>query len=601
MFDGNSRGGSFGGLQSVQTLGIINALKTGDPTLDTLVAMLLPLLLGFLLSRARRYSTTVWTFLMRRNFSGNLYMRTISYRTSQANNGMNMNIDDDSHNRYLIKGIKLYVHAKCQLKFDEAELELTEAVGMGGGDSDDEEQGAGNVAMIHNKRMMGGRVTANTSVYSMLRSCQVVKKPIQQQWHDVGMFGGAMVRIWVKDTINDSGAGGDSNGGGGGAKSTRNLEIRLESNGPTSIDDFINAAHTWYMKEMKKLENNNRYLYDLRSFDGRAEQKAPQYSRYRLGEEKTFDSLFSQQTQSLLKIVDDFQQRKGKFGIPGFPYKLGLMLYGPPGTGKTSLIKALAKYTSRHIVNVPLARISTNQELMAIFFNKVYTVAGHNPARLGFKNVIFVLEDVDATSEVVTRRKPPAIDQQMEAAKYNADNTALVKEATELESSLIEFQAKQSPVLAEQDKLSLAGLLNALDGVVDTPGRIVIMTTNYPDLLDPALVRPGRIDKKIKLGYMLAQDVLSMLAHYFQTDLPDSEQNRIKRVLNNASDDSANTMNVTPAQVEQLILEKDSVEDVVQTLEQRADQASGDDSSGAGNTCSTITSETVMLEDDVER
>jgi hypothetical protein len=40
MFDGNSRGGSFGGLQSVQTLGIINALKTGDPTLDTMVAML---------------------------------------------------------------------------------------------------------------------------------------------------------------------------------------------------------------------------------------------------------------------------------------------------------------------------------------------------------------------------------------------------------------------------------------------------------------------------------------------------------------------------------------------------------------------------------
>ncbi|CAN0389181.1 unnamed protein product, partial [Ectocarpus sp. 13 AM-2016] len=46
------------------------------------------------------------------------------------------------------------------------------------------------------------------------------------------------------------------------------------------------------------------------------------------------------------------------------------------------------------------------------------------------------------------------------------------------------------------------GLLNVLDGVVDTPGRIVIMTTNHPESLDAALIRPGRIDKKIYLGYM---------------------------------------------------------------------------------------------------
>lgn len=48
----------------------------------------------------------------------------------------------------------------------------------------------------------------------------------------------------------------------------------------------------------------------------------------------------------------------------------------------------------------------------------------------------------------------------------------------------------------------MQGLLNVLDGVVDTPGRIVIMTTNHPETLDAALIRPGRIDKKIYLGYM---------------------------------------------------------------------------------------------------
>ena len=47
----------------------------------------------------------------------------------------------------------------------------------------------------------------------------------------------------------------------------------------------------------------------------------------------------------------------------------------------------------------------------------------------------------------------------------------------------------------KSDKLDLSGLLNILDGVVDTPGRIFIMTSNHPERLDAALIRPGRVDK----------------------------------------------------------------------------------------------------------
>ena len=52
-------------------------------------------------------------------------------------------------------------------------------------------------------------------------------------------------------------------------------------------------------------------------------------------------------------LLDHFMKKTGKFAVPGFPHKLGLLLYGPPGTGKTSLIKAIAHYTGAPLAAHP--------------------------------------------------------------------------------------------------------------------------------------------------------------------------------------------------------------------------------------------------------
>ena len=89
----------------------------------------------------------------------------------------------------------------------------------------------------------------------------------------------------------------------------------------------------------------------------------------------------------------------------------------------------------------------------------------------------------------------------------------------------------------------LTGLLNVLDGVVDSPNRIVIMTTNHPERLDPALIRPGRINKKLLLGYLQLPAAREMVRHYFGEISAEQDRRLANRFVPNA---------FTPAQARHL-------------------------------------------------
>lgn len=79
------------------------------------------------------------------------------------------------------------------------------------------------------------------------------------------------------------------------------------------------------------------------------------------------------------------------------------------------------------------------------------------------------------------------------------------------------------------NRLTFSGLLNAIDGVTSTEGRIVFMTTNYIDRLDPALIRPGRVDFKQYIGYCTRHQLITMFKNFY----PDPADSKLAEAFAN--------------------------------------------------------------------
>jgi chaperone BCS1 len=172
-------------------------------------------------------------------------------------------------------------------------------------------------------------------------------------------------------------------------------------------------------------------------------------------------------TDAIVDKVRWFLANEAWYVRRGLTYKLVILLHGAPGTGKSSLIQAIASHFNRDLYCVD-------------------TLVALGPDIGRFVNGILAIEDIDTLG-------------------------ALKREA----ATPFPGEAQASA------KLLLHGVLNTLDGLATPHGLITMITTNRVEALDPALVRPCRIDLQIAVDALDYDAFLGMFASYWDGAVPD--------------------------------------------------------------------------------
>lgn len=171
--------------------------------------------------------------------------------------------------------------------------------------------------------------------------------------------------------------------------------------------------------------------------------------------------------EAIVSDVKRFLERDRWYAERGIPYRRGYLLHGAPGSGKSSFITALAGHLDFNICLLNLSERGLTDD-------KLNHLLSNAPDRS-----ILLLEDVDAAF----------------------------------------LGRQQAAEDGYQASVTFSGLLNALDGVASGESRIIFMTTNHIEKLDPALIRPGRVDMIAELGDAEPEQVEELMVRFYRTTM----------------------------------------------------------------------------------
>jgi hypothetical protein len=356
--------------------------------------------------------------------------------------------------------------------------------------------------------------------------------------------------IYIQTSIEQQVADNNNNNHNKGCIEYNKINIELYSYKHTVpyINEFVEKITRKYQLQLKDKRENKLFIYNLKKTKIKDDEcKYNCWDEHEFHSNKTMDNLFLDNKDKLLQKIDFFINNQSWYKKLGIHYALGICLYGSPGTGKTSLIKAIANYTNRHIIVISLKLIKTKHDLESFFFEDRYNIFNEKTS-IKFDNKIIVFEDIDCIGDIVKQREKSTdqygninnenlahhkfnkinnkheMDEVSSGMNDNKDNSLL--------KTLIDINNTNStldPKLLYEDPVTLDDILNLWDGIRETTGRILIMTSNHYNELDEALIRPGRIDINLELKKLSHSTLNEMYYSFFNCYLTTAELDKIQQ------------------------------------------------------------------------
>ena len=279
------------------------------------------------------------------------------------------------------------------------------------------------------------------------------------------------------------------------------------------LQSFVDRCNAAYERRMKNKLGTDLYFFDMMT--NSKSKKSSQnplptthimYTQHKFHTTRSFNNVFFEQRQKVSKHVEFFLTRKDWYEKKGIPYTLGFMFHGDPGCGKTSTVKAIANTAHRHIINIQLSEIKSKAQLRHLFFNEeIHVYNGTNTERytIPIHERLYLIEDIDAMGDAVLERKWKKPEAPKEEKKKVGD-----------------------PWMDREDEdtkevIDLSFLLNLLDGTLEASGRILCISSNFPERIDKALIRPGRVDMIIHFKKCNRQILQEMVTSFYDQEFSD--------------------------------------------------------------------------------